>query len=59
MNCPICGKGLSTLTALLADTEVGAQCPNCWTQLRGKNRLLKPAQTKGRTKTEKLRRVAA
>lgn len=59
MNCPICGKGLSTLIALLADTEVGAQCPNCWTHLRGKNRLLKPAQNKERITTEKLRRMAA
>lgn len=59
MNCPICGKGFSTLTALLADTEVGAQCPNCWTHLRGKNCSLKPTQNKQRITTEKFRRVAA
>ena len=34
MTCTLCGHALSHLTAVLAQTETGAQCPNCWTPLR-------------------------
>lgn len=34
MDCPTCGIKLPPLTAVLAQTIVGAQCPNCWTRLR-------------------------
>ena len=35
MDCPICGEKLPHITALLARTQVGTQCPNCWARLRG------------------------
>ena len=34
MTCKLCGHALSHLTAVLAQTETGAQCPNCWAPLR-------------------------
>ena len=34
MTCKLCGHALSHLTAVLAQTEIGTQCPNCWTPLR-------------------------
>lgn len=34
MTCKLCGHALSHLTAVLAQTETGTQCPNCWTPLR-------------------------
>lgn len=34
MDCPKCGRELPRLAALLAQTEVGTQCPRCWTRLR-------------------------
>jgi predicted nucleic acid-binding Zn ribbon protein len=34
MRCEQCGHELPHITAMLAQTEVGTQCPNCWTRLR-------------------------
>jgi hypothetical protein len=34
MSCTLCGHALSHLTALLAQTEIGTQCPKCWATLR-------------------------
>jgi len=34
VNCPLCEHELTPLTALLAGTEVGTQCPACGTRLR-------------------------
>lgn len=34
MNCPLCERELAPLTALLAGTRVGTQCPVCKTRLR-------------------------
>lgn len=58
MFCHICGKVLSTLIALLADTAVGAQCPNCGTHLHRGVRAVKAAKNKPAVRSEKLR-VAA
>ena len=34
MRCTTCGHELSYLTAVLAQTRIGTQCPDCWTILR-------------------------
>lgn len=34
MRCEQCGHELPHLAAVLAQTETGTQCPNCWTRLR-------------------------
>ena len=34
MSCKQCGHTLSHLTAVLAQTEIGTQCPKCWAKLR-------------------------
>ena len=34
MSCKQCGHALSHLTAVLAQTEIGTQCPKCWATLR-------------------------
>lgn len=34
MECPICGARLPHLASLLARTEAGTQCPQCWARLR-------------------------
>jgi hypothetical protein len=34
MRCTLCGHSLSFLTAVLAQTRIGTQCPDCWTILR-------------------------
>ncbi len=33
MNCPVCESPLPPLVALLAETDVGTQCPSCWSRL--------------------------
>lgn len=33
MICPLCEHELTPLTALLAGTQVGSQCPACGTRL--------------------------
>ncbi len=33
MKCPNCGTELGPLTTFLAGTQVGTQCPACWTRL--------------------------
>jgi predicted amidophosphoribosyltransferase len=33
MICPYCGHTLNFLTEVLALTQTGAQCPNCWNHL--------------------------
>lgn len=59
MNCPLCEHELPPLTALLAETQVGTQCPACKTRLRN---LKAPLQFAPRTEAESaapLRRRAA
>ncbi len=34
MTCKQCGHALSHLTAVLAQTDIGTQCPKCWATLR-------------------------
>jgi len=34
LNCPLCEAKLPPLEALLAQTNVGTQCPRCWARLR-------------------------
>jgi hypothetical protein len=34
MNCPLCEHELTPLSAFLAGTRVGTQCPACGTRLR-------------------------
>lgn len=34
MNCPYCGRSLNMLEEVLAATETGTQCRNCWKMLR-------------------------
>jgi hypothetical protein len=34
VNCPLCEHELAPLTAFLASTQVGTQCPACGTRLR-------------------------
>jgi len=34
MSCKLCGHSLPHLTAVLAETETGTQCPKCWSPLR-------------------------
>lgn len=33
MICPFCGHTLNFLTEVLALTQTGTQCPNCWNHL--------------------------
>ena len=33
MTCPFCGSTQSFLTEVLALTQTGTQCPNCWSRL--------------------------
>jgi hypothetical protein len=33
MTCPFCGHTLNFLTEVLAFTQTGAQCSNCWNHL--------------------------
>lgn len=49
MNCPLCEHELPPLTALLADTQVGTQCPACKTRLRS---LKEPLQFVPRAEAE-------
>jgi len=44
MNCPLCEHELTPLTALLAGTEVGTQCPACGTRLRNLSKTLSGAE---------------
>ena len=52
MQCPMCGHKLPPLTAVLAHTEKGTECPKCWTRLR---RLTEPPLTQ--KKKERKRRA--
>lgn len=59
VNCPLCDRELPALTALLAQTKVGTQCPGCWTRLRNLKEppLAMPAREEIRA--ERVRRRAA
>lgn len=46
MNCPLCEHELTPLTALLAGTEVGTQCPACGTRLRNLSKTLSGVEGK-------------
>ena len=57
VNCPLCERELPALTALLAQTRVGTQCPGCWTRLRNLKQppLAMPARQAARVERERRR----
>lgn len=50
MECPACGRELPKLAAVMAQTDVGTQCPKCWTRLR---RLAPPLLTVQKKKSQR------
>jgi hypothetical protein len=45
MTCPFCGHALNFLTEVLALTQTGTQCPNCWNHLpQGRGIPANPSQ---------------
>jgi hypothetical protein len=60
MNCLVCEAKLPPLEALLAETQVGTQCPKCWTLLRElKQPVLRFPASKAAQKAAPRRRRAA
>ncbi len=53
MECSNCGRVLTPLAEVLAQSEVGTHCPHCWTRIR----RAAPQLVAGRRKT--VRRPAA
>jgi len=47
MTCPFCGHALNFLTEVLALTQTGTQCPNCWNPLsQGRGTPANPSHRK-------------
>ena len=60
MECINCGRVLTPLTEILAQSEVGTHCPHCWTRIRraAPRQIAVPRKTVRRPAASKLKRAA-